>query len=127
MLGARQLQVPHGVRRCFLESRGEVARLDRVGGAVEGVALGTLYRRFRSKEDLLLAALEQRSGEELEEITVTATKREQGIYDVPLAMTAFAANSILCRLSLGPPDIDAVGFTSPDASSLPLPPRLMAN
>lgn len=29
-----------------------------------------------------------------------------------LAMTAFAANSILCRLALGPPDIDAVGFTS---------------
>jgi drug/metabolite transporter (DMT)-like permease len=29
-----------------------------------------------------------------------------------LAMAAFAANSILCRLALGPPDIDAVGFTS---------------
>jgi len=29
-----------------------------------------------------------------------------------LAMTAFAANSILCRLALEPPDIDAVGFTS---------------
>jgi drug/metabolite transporter (DMT)-like permease len=28
-----------------------------------------------------------------------------------LAMTAFAANSILCRLALGPPDIDAAGFT----------------
>jgi len=29
-----------------------------------------------------------------------------------LAMTAFAANSILCRLALGPPDIDAAGFTA---------------
>ena len=28
-----------------------------------GVALGTLYRRFRSKEDLLLAALEQLAAE----------------------------------------------------------------
>jgi drug/metabolite transporter (DMT)-like permease len=28
------------------------------------------------------------------------------------AMTAFAANSILCRLALGPPDIDAVSFTA---------------
>ncbi|MEJ2721181.1 MAG: EamA family transporter, partial [bacterium] len=28
-----------------------------------------------------------------------------------LAMTAFAANSILCRLALGPRDIDAAGFT----------------
>jgi drug/metabolite transporter (DMT)-like permease len=27
-------------------------------------------------------------------------------------MTAFAANSILCRLALGPPDIDAAGFTA---------------
>jgi drug/metabolite transporter (DMT)-like permease len=29
-----------------------------------------------------------------------------------LAMTAFAANSILCRIALGPPDIDAAGFTA---------------
>lgn len=29
-----------------------------------------------------------------------------------LAMTAFAANSILCRLALGPPDIDAASFTA---------------
>lgn len=29
-----------------------------------------------------------------------------------LAMTAFAANSVLCRLALGPPDIDAAGFTA---------------
>jgi drug/metabolite transporter (DMT)-like permease len=29
-----------------------------------------------------------------------------------VAMTAFAANSILCRLALGPPDIDATGFTT---------------
>jgi drug/metabolite transporter (DMT)-like permease len=29
-----------------------------------------------------------------------------------LAMAAFAANSILCRLALGPPDIDAAGFTT---------------
>lgn len=29
-----------------------------------------------------------------------------------LAMTAFAANSILCRLALGRPDIDAAGFTT---------------
>jgi drug/metabolite transporter (DMT)-like permease len=29
-----------------------------------------------------------------------------------VAMIAFAANSILCRLALGPPEIDAVGFTA---------------
>jgi drug/metabolite transporter (DMT)-like permease len=29
-----------------------------------------------------------------------------------LAMTAFAANSILCRLALGTPEIDAAGFTA---------------
>jgi len=29
-----------------------------------------------------------------------------------LAMIAFATNSILCRLALGPPDIDAAGFTA---------------
>jgi len=28
------------------------------------------------------------------------------------AMAAFAANSILCRLALGPPDIDAASFTA---------------
>jgi AcrR family transcriptional regulator len=33
-----------------------------------GVALGTLYRRFRSKEDLLLAALEQLVGEQEAEL-----------------------------------------------------------
>jgi drug/metabolite transporter (DMT)-like permease len=34
-----------------------------------------------------------------------------------LALIAFAANSILCRLALGPPDIDAVGFTAIRLSS----------
>ena len=29
-----------------------------------------------------------------------------------VAMIAFASNSILCRLALGPPEIDAVGFTA---------------
>jgi drug/metabolite transporter (DMT)-like permease len=29
-----------------------------------------------------------------------------------LAMVAFAANSVLCRLALGPPDIDATSFTT---------------
>jgi drug/metabolite transporter (DMT)-like permease len=29
-----------------------------------------------------------------------------------LAMIAFAANSVLCRYALGPPDIDATGFTA---------------
>jgi iron complex outermembrane receptor protein len=29
-----------------------------------------------------------------EEITVTATKREQSIFDIPVAMTAFSADTI---------------------------------
>lgn len=38
--------------------------------------------------------------------------RWQTLAATSLAVTAFAANSILCRLALGPPDIDAVGFTT---------------
>jgi len=45
-------------------------------------------------------------------ISSQQSSRLQILVAIALAMTAFAANSILCRLALGPPDIDAVGFTS---------------
>jgi len=41
-----------------------------------------------------LSAAVQANGYELEEITVTAQKREQGLQDVPLALTAFQADFI---------------------------------
>ena len=60
-----------------------------------GVALGTLYRRFRSKEDLLVAALEQEA-EDLERRIVARPPREP----MPLERVATlfgAATRGLCR------------------------------
>ncbi len=60
-----------------------------------GVALGTLYRRFRSKEDLLVAALEQEA-EELERRSLARPPRGDSAAE---RLTAFFAAGTrgLCR------------------------------
>ncbi|MCZ6827261.1 MAG: hypothetical protein O7D88_07160, partial [Gammaproteobacteria bacterium] len=53
-----------------------------------GVLLGTAV-------SVPQAALAQQDGDSIfEEITVTATRREQSIYQVPVAMSAFTAETI---------------------------------
>jgi drug/metabolite transporter (DMT)-like permease len=45
-------------------------------------------------------------------MTTNHTSPVKSLAAAALAMSAFAANSILCRLALGPPDIDAASFTA---------------
>lgn len=59
-----------------------------------------------------------------EEITVTATKREQGIYDVPVAMSAFSADTIekqgitdLTDVGKFVPNLNVTGFSAGHTSS----------
>jgi len=72
----------------------EAVRLRDVA-AHAGVALGTLYRRFRSKEDLLLAALEQ----ELEDVRQRCERRPPEGADALQRLTAFFhfTTRALCR------------------------------
>jgi iron complex outermembrane receptor protein len=60
-----------------------------------------------------------------EEITVTATKREQSIFDVPVAMTAFSADTIerkgitdLTDVGKFVPNLNVTGFSAGHTSSV---------
>jgi AcrR family transcriptional regulator len=72
----------------------EAVRLRDVA-AHAGVALGTLYRRFRSKEDLLIAALEQEIGDYRERLIQRPPKGDTRLDRV----TSFfqGATRALCR------------------------------
>lgn len=70
-------------------------------------------------------AIAQGDDSQFEEITVTATKREQSIYDVPVAMTAFSANAIekqgitdLTDVGKFVPNLNVTGFSAGHTSSV---------
>jgi len=72
----------------------EAVRLRDVA-AHAGVALGTLYRRFRSKEDLLVAALEQEIEDHAKRL---AERPPRGNTPLERVMTLFQATTrALCR------------------------------
>lgn len=58
----------------------------------KNLPLGVLLATAISVPQAALA--QQESDSDFEEITVTATKREQSIYEVPVAMSAFSAETI---------------------------------
>ena len=79
-----------------------------------GVAMGTLYRRFRSKEDLLLAALEQQVGQLRDRVTERppegATARERTVAFFQIVTRALCRRPNLTRaliraLATGEPEL----------------------
>jgi len=76
----------------------EAVRLRDVA-AHAGVALGTLYRRFRSKEDLLIAAFEQETAE-LERRVQTRPPRGDSASERVAAFFAMATRGLIRRPNL---------------------------
>ena len=92
----------------------EAVRLRDVA-SLAGVALGTLYRRFRSKEDLLLAALELQLGDQERRL-----REAPSAGDTPLVrVTAFfeAYTQSLCgRPNLARALVRSIGSGAPELS-----------
>lgn len=90
----------------------EAVRLRDVA-AQAGVALGTLYRRFRSKEDLLVAALDQET-EDLERRILQRPPRGETALDRVVALFSVATRGLLRRPNLARALIKAAASGDPD-------------
>jgi AcrR family transcriptional regulator len=90
----------------------EAVRLRDVA-AQAGVALGTLYRRFRSKEDLLVAALDQET-EDLERRILQRPPRGETALERVVALFSVATRGLLRRPNLARALIKAAASGDPD-------------
>jgi AcrR family transcriptional regulator len=90
----------------------EAVRLRDVA-AQAGVALGTLYRRFRSKEDLLVAALEQETAD-LEKRIVQRPPRGGSALDRVVAFFSIATRGLCKRPNLSRALLRAAASGDPD-------------
>ncbi len=90
----------------------EAVRLRDVA-AGSGVALGTLYRRFRSKEDLLVAALD-RETEELERRIVQRPPRGETALERVVGFFSLATRGLLRRPNLARALLKAAASGDPD-------------
>jgi AcrR family transcriptional regulator len=93
----------------------EAVRLRDVA-AHAGVALGTLYRRFRSKEDLLVAALDHET-EELERRILQRPPRGDSPLERVLAFFAIATRGLCRRPNLARALIKAAASGDPELAS----------
>jgi AcrR family transcriptional regulator len=90
----------------------EAVRLRDVA-AQAGVALGTLYRRFRSKEDLLVAALDKET-EDLERRILQRPPRGDTALERVVALFSVATRGLLRRPNLARALIKAAASGDPD-------------
>ena len=92
----------------------EAVRLRDVA-ARAGVALGTLYARFRSKEDILIAVLEQEAGK-LEELLEQFPSESELVGERVLYFFGVATQAMFTRPNFGRAVLRAVATGTPDTA-----------
>jgi iron complex outermembrane receptor protein len=97
-----------------VDNTGETSQVNsRKQGGLIGVLIAMLGGNAVGQGAVAPGAAAEAAGITLEEVTVTARKREESLVDIPVAVSAFSAERIQ---SIGTPDLEALSRFSPGLS-----------